>query len=336
MSDEEDENDCPECIEGLPAYMGTFADLMSLLMCFFVLLLSFAEMDVLKFKQLAGSMREAFGVQKQIEAESIPMGTSIIAQEFSPGRPEPTPINEVRQKADDRPENTLEVMCKPDSAQLNEQDGAGQPSPNTAVDMSQADMQREQQIQQTEETAQQVASVMREEISKGTVEVETQENTITIRLKDKGSFQSGSAELNYDFIPIIDMVRDVLVGLDGSIAVEGHTDNIPIDSRRFRSNWQLSSARAISVAEELFSTGQLEQSRFSVTGFADTRPLLPNDTAQNRATNRRVEIVIRQNDLARPNVIEPEYPPGLGGDSDTNDLFTEGDGGFELDPNEIF
>lgn len=336
MSAEEDENDCPECIEGLPAYMGTFADLMSLLMCFFVLLLSFAEMDVLKFKQLAGSMREAFGVQKQIEAESIPMGTSIIAQEFSPGRPEPTPINEVRQKADDVPENTLEVMCKPDSAQLNEQDGAGQPSPNTTVDMSQADMQREQQIQQTEETAQQVASVMREEISKGTVEVETQENTITIRLKDRGSFQSGSAELNYDFIPIIDMVRDVLVGLEGSIAVEGHTDNIPIDSPRFRSNWQLSSARAISVAEELFSTGQLEQSRFSVTGFADTRPLVPNDTPQNRATNRRVEIVIRQNDLARRNVIEPEYPPGIGGDPETNDLFTEGDGGFELNPNEIF
>ncbi|WP_417552944.1 flagellar motor protein MotB [Marinomonas fungiae] len=335
MSDEE-ENDCPECIEGLPAYMGTFADLMSLLMCFFVLLLSFAEMDVLKFKQLAGSMREAFGVQKQIEAESIPMGTSIIAQEFSPGRPEPTPINEVRQKADDRPENTLEVMCKPDSAELNEQEGAGQPSPSTAVDMTQADLQRQQQIQQTEDNAKQVASVMREEISKGTVEVETQENTITIRLKDRGSFQSGSAELNYDFIPIIDMVRDVLVGLEGNIAVEGHTDNIPIDSPRFRSNWQLSSARAIAVAEELFSTGQLDQNRFSVTGFSDTRPLVPNDTPQNRATNRRVEIVIRQNDLARTNVIEPEYSPGIGGDPATDDLFTEGDGGFRLDPNEIF
>ncbi|MBM6551590.1 flagellar motor protein MotB [Marinomonas ostreistagni] len=336
MSDEEDENDCPECIEGLPAYMGTFADLMSLLMCFFVLLLSFAEMDVLKFKQLAGSMRMAFGVQKQIEAESIPMGTSIIAQEFSPGRPEPTPINEVRQKADDVPENTLEVMCKPDSAQLNEQEGAGQPSPVNSVDMSQADMQREQQIQQTEETAQQVASVMREEISKGTVEVETQETMITIRLKDQGSFESGSAELNYDFIPIIDMVRDVLVGIDGTIAVEGHTDNIPIASSQFRSNWQLSSARAIAVAEELFSTGQLDQGRFSVTGFADTRPLVPNDSPTNRATNRRVEIVIRQNDLMRTNVIEPEYPQSTEAESNTDDLFTEGDGGFQLAPDEIF
>ena len=77
MSDEE-ESDCPECVEGLPAYMGTFADLMSLLMCFFVLLLSFAEMDVLKFKQLAGSLKVAFGVQSEVKADSIPMGTSII------------------------------------------------------------------------------------------------------------------------------------------------------------------------------------------------------------------------------------------------------------------
>ncbi|ADZ90280.1 flagellar motor protein MotB [Marinomonas mediterranea] len=334
MSDEE-EQDCPECIEGLPAYMGTFADLMSLLMCFFVLLLSFAEMDVLKFKQLAGSMREAFGVQKQIEAQSIPMGTSIIAQEFSPGRPEPTPINEVRQKADDRPENTLEVLCKPDTAELNEQEGAGQPSPSTFVDKSKADLEREKQIQQTEEDAQQISSVMKEEISKGTVEVETQEQTITIRLKDKGSFESGSAELNFDFIPVIDMVREVLIGVKGNISVEGHTDNIPIESRRFQSNWQLSSARSIAVAEELFATGALDQNRFSVTGFADTRPLVPNDTSANRATNRRVEIVIKQNDLSRP-IVRPGQSSASGDDNvfefDQSNL----DDTFELAPDEIF
>ena len=83
-----------EAPAGLPAWMGTFADLMSLLMCFFVLLLSFSEMDVLKYKQLAGSMRDAFGVQREINVKDIPKGTSIIAKEFSPGRPEPTPINE--------------------------------------------------------------------------------------------------------------------------------------------------------------------------------------------------------------------------------------------------
>ena len=90
----------PECKcppAGLPAWMGTFADLMSLLMCFFVLLLSFSEMDVLKFKQIAGSMKFAFGVQNKIEVKDIPKGTSVIAMEFRPGRPEPTPIDTIQQ-----------------------------------------------------------------------------------------------------------------------------------------------------------------------------------------------------------------------------------------------
>ena len=67
---DKEECECPP--EGLPAYMGTFADLMALLMCFFVLLLSFAEIDAIKFKRLAGSMRMAFGVQRVVEADQIP------------------------------------------------------------------------------------------------------------------------------------------------------------------------------------------------------------------------------------------------------------------------
>ena len=72
---------------GAPAWIMTFADLMSLLMCFFVLLLAFSEMDALKFKQLAGSMKMAFGVQRDVKAKEIPKGTSVIAKEFSPGKP---------------------------------------------------------------------------------------------------------------------------------------------------------------------------------------------------------------------------------------------------------
>ena len=91
------EEECPKCPpEGLPAWMGTFADLMSLLMCFFVLLLSFSEMDVLKFKQIAGSMKFAFGVQNKIEVKDIPKGTSVIAMEFRPGKPDPTPIESIQ------------------------------------------------------------------------------------------------------------------------------------------------------------------------------------------------------------------------------------------------
>ena len=86
---------------GAPAWVMTFADLMSLLMCFFVLLLAFSEMDVQKFKTLSGSMKQAFGVQRQIKADEIPKGTSIIAQEFSPGVPQPTPMQIIQQQTSD-------------------------------------------------------------------------------------------------------------------------------------------------------------------------------------------------------------------------------------------
>jgi len=119
MSDEA-ECDCPP--EGLPAYMGTFADLMALLMCFFVLLLSFAEMDVLKFKQIAGSMKNAFGVQSQVHVRDIPKGTSIIAKEFSPGKPQPTVIEAVMQQTIDITKETLE-FDEPDEDEPDEGQG---------------------------------------------------------------------------------------------------------------------------------------------------------------------------------------------------------------------
>ena len=98
--------------KGVPAWVMTFADLMTLLMCFFVLLLAFSEMDVAKFKQLSGSMKEAFGVQSEIEVKTIPKGTSVVAQEFSPGRPEPTALNEVRQFTIDSNRNTLDALAR--------------------------------------------------------------------------------------------------------------------------------------------------------------------------------------------------------------------------------
>ena len=90
----------------------TFADLMTLLMCFFVLLLSFSEMDVAKFKQLAGSMQNAFGVQTEIDARSMPKGTSMIAQEVSPATPQPSVLNEVRQSTMTSDLNTLDAVAR--------------------------------------------------------------------------------------------------------------------------------------------------------------------------------------------------------------------------------
>ena len=89
-------------------------------------------------------------------------------------------------------------------------------------------------------------------------------------------------------------LRGTLKSVEGDIAVEGHTDDIPINTEQFRSNWDLSAERALSVAHELFKDEEINPGRFMVVGYADTRPLAPNDDWKNRARNRRVEIVIRR------------------------------------------
>jgi len=288
MSGHDDDDECGECPAGLPAWLATFADLMSLLMCFFVLLLSFSEMDVLKYKQVAGSMTAAFGVQKEINAKDIPKGTSIIAQEFSPGRPAPTPINEVRQSTTDIDQDELKLSC-PEADESSEQES------------SKAEATRREGISalglvelKAEQAAMQAAATLSREVKNGQVEIETKGAKIVIRVKEKGSFPSGSATLRPSFIPIMARIREVLVEIKGIYTVEGHSDNVPIKTARFRSNWELSSSRAVSVAHELMIGEYLDERRFSVMGYGDTRPLVPNDNPENRSRNRRVEIVVEQ------------------------------------------
>ena len=292
MSDEDD--DLPEeAPRGIPAWVMTFADLMSLLMCFFVLLLAFSEMDALKYKQLAGSMSEAFGVQNEEKVKDIPKGTSMIAQEFSPGRPEPTPLNEVRQFTQEMTRSTLAVDCKTTDA--DEGDQAKQDKGDTASDEERIALMVEVTLQQQAEAdTDKVKEALEAEINSGKVEVESRGKKVVIRIKDNGSFPSGSATLREEFLPIMTKMREVVKQIPGQFYIEGHTDDIPISTPRFRSNWELSSSRAVSVAHELFKDDAIDQQRFTVVGYADTHPLVPNKDRLSRAINRRVEIIIEQ------------------------------------------
>ena len=290
MSEECDcEDECPECPAGIPAWVMTFADLMSLLMCFFVLLLAFSEMDALKYKQLAGSMSEAFGVQNEVKVKDIPKGTSIIAQEFSPGRPQPTPLNEVRQSTTDITQSNLEISCPDGSTEADSAKGD-----DSEDDQESAMKKLQELIISTQSDARQVAGALQEEIANGQVEVETRGRKIVIRVKEHGSFASGSATLRLGFIDVMKKMRNTLMGIEGVFTVEGHTDDIPISTARFRSNWELSAARAVSVAHELFKDDAIDPRRFTIVGHADTHPLIPNQDYASRAKNRRVEIVIEQ------------------------------------------
>ena len=149
-------------------------------------------------------------------------------------------------------------------------------------------------VRQTERDSVALASALSKEIAAGVIEIETNGRTIVLRVKDRGSFESGSASLTSDFKPVVKIIRGALKNTSGTIRVEGHTDDVPTRSSQFGSNLALSSARAVAVAQALFQDGSIEESRFTAIGYAATRPLVPNDSAEARARNRRVEIVIEQ------------------------------------------
>jgi chemotaxis protein MotB len=255
-----------------PPWIVTFADLMVLLMCFFVLMLSFSEMDPAKFKLMSGSLREAFGVQTEVTATDPPKGTSLEATEFSPGIPAETDRNEVRQHTADSDANTL--------------------------DLALAQRIREQE-QAAAEQAEQLRALFRQEIDDGKLLIRQEGSNVVIQLLEKDSFPSGSADLEPGALETLAKVGSLVDGMSGAITVSGHTDNVPVrPGGPYRSNWDLSAARAASVGHELLATG-LDPRRLMVSGHADTQPRAPNDSPANRALNRRVDITF-SNGRARP------------------------------------
>lgn len=337
MSDEEEQS-C-DCVEGLPPWMGTFADLMSLLMCFFVLLLSFSEMDAQKFKRLAGSLSQAFGVQTKLAVTDPPKGTSIIAREFSPAIPEPTPINEIWQKTEDITQSSLEFD------QANEFDiEKGQEDLEAGVEkVSDKELQErleeklEELVKETERDAAILAQALQAQIVTGEIEIETIGRKIIIRIREKGSFKSASATLTEKYFQVLEEVSAVLAKQPGRIQVQGHTDDLPIRTKRFRSNWELSSARAVSVAHALMVGNRVAENRFEVAGYAATKPLVENTNRKNRAKNRRVEIMISQGLDDELNEDDKKLLQNQEGQDMLRDLELEPPKyQFELKPNEIF
>ena len=327
----------------------TFADLMSLLMCFFVLLLAFSEMDVSRYKEMAGSMKNAFGVQREVKVREPPKGINIIAREFSPGRPEPTIMNVIRQmttqdmrinldlgkerrppvpspRAEREPDRDktgkapgqadgltdvqkkeLQQAKKVAAARLQQKLAAEQQLTNAQAQQKQAGGVDQQSLEEMvkaklaaqkrrklQRSANLISKALGREIKAGSVDVEMEGQKIIIRVREKASFSSGQAELKDAFLPILDRVAKILKDSDGKIIVAGHTDNVPIYTERFRSNWELSSARAVSVAHEMMLATKIPSDRFLIQGFADTKPMVKNNTPANRAKNRRVEIILQQ------------------------------------------
>ncbi len=244
---------------GAPVWMTTFADLMSLLLTLFVLMLTFAKMDVEKYQQLAGSMKNAFGVQyiKKlagiIEEDGGPAGIS------------------VKSKV---PKVVMELQI---DDTLGEQDVAVE-KPEVPVD----------------NLAENVTQAMAEQISKSMANVEEREGEVIVRFPGKFAFPSGTESLTSEFLIALNNLAVVIKESEGEIIIAGHTDDRPIKTDRFRSNWDLSTARANSVVQYLLEFTDVDQSRLATMGYADSRPLAANDSEENRALNRRVEVIFRK------------------------------------------
>ena len=234
-----------ECNEGAPAWMATFSDLATLLLTFFVLLLSFAEMDVVEFREMLGSVREAFGVQFERQGHIEAMSTSVVELNDSEAVPF-TPLNQ-------RQVGSLRAIER----------------------------------------------FIRERHMEGDVEVGLSDQGVVVRLKDRLAFAVGDNKLREEAEPVLMQIVELMKAFPASMSVEGHTDDVPIRNGKFRSNWELSSMRAIAVLEYLQSLGPIQVKNVSVVGHADNQPLVPNDTAEHRAQNRRVEFVFVDPDWSK-------------------------------------
>lgn len=244
---------------GAPMWMVTFADLMALLLTLFVLLLSFSELDVTRYKQLAGAMKDAFGISK------ITLLPGIIEIGGKPSRDKPVVVQPI--PIAKQPDVPIPEMKKPEKVVKPEDVEENMTLMNLKV-------------------------LMAQEIRKSEVEIEEKAGGIIVRFPEKTAFPPGRDTITDAFAPMLRKIASVIAHSGGTVVVSGHTDNAPISTERFRSNWDLSTARAVSVVHYILDNTDVPPDHVTAQGFADSRPLVPNDSPTNRAKNRRVELAI--------------------------------------------
>lgn len=149
------------------------------------------------------------------------------------------------------------------------------------------------ELDRMEKQANELEKQLEDEIRKGEIRLKKFHDKLIINIDDRISFDSGSAELKKEILPALGKIANILESYpEYKIMVEGHTDNVPIKTRQFRNNWQLSTERALSVLGYLLRKKELNRSRFGAAGYGEYNPIVPNNSAANKALNRRVDIVV--------------------------------------------
>jgi chemotaxis protein MotB len=249
-------DDQEEVEEGAPAWMATFADMSTLLLTFFVLLLSFANMDAQKFREMLGSVQEAFGVQKETFGDYMARANQAIDFSIQIGKGEESAEEQKESPAMEQVLSIIQAIFDDLGAQA---------------------------------------------------EVFMDEEGVTVRVEGRLLFTSGSAQLKSQAADVLDRVVALLKKYTFDLYILGHTDSVPIETLRFPSNWELSSARAATALRYVVGQGA-DARRLVAVGFADSRAIAPNDTPEGRARNRRVEFVFKTAESLPTGGFKPARP----------------------------
>ena len=261
--------------KGAPAWQSTFADLMNLLLCFFVMLFAMSTIDAQKFALVAASFSQTFSIfdsggSSLLEGLLINNGVSQLSQldEY---------MNTMGQAAESEEE----------SDEFKE------------FDEKVSDVQQEM-LKQNEQLAEKIDEALAEQNLTGDIDVDFTSQYVELTLNGALLFDSGKADLKAEALPLMEKVGIILQKYaESTIEVEGHTDNVPIHTARFANNNELSSARALSVFDYLVEHTNLLPANIKHSGRGEYIPVADNGTPVGRAKNRRVEIKI-YNTLAAP------------------------------------
>ena len=259
---------------GLPAWQGTFGDLMNLLLCFFVLLFSMANMDAAKFEEVAASFSQAFSVfsggemaigEGALIGDGVSQLSQLSAYVTSMG---------LAQSGEDSDENEKAVG-----------------------DMDQDELMEaaeEEQLEASAELAEKIEKALEEGEIDNMVSLNYTSQYVELTIQGSILFDSGKTEIKEDAIPVIDKVGQILESYaGGTIDIEGHTDNVPMSGGgKYANNDELCSGRALSVFYYLTEHTTLDPSKIVHTGRGQYDPIADNTTDEGRARNRRVEIKI--------------------------------------------
>ncbi|MDE5823927.1 MAG: flagellar motor protein MotB [Lachnospiraceae bacterium] len=279
---------------GTPApWMSTFSDMMTLLMCFFVLLFSMSEVDAAKFEEVAKSFQSTISIFK---AGSKAIGDGILV---SNGVSQLNMLDEYI--------NTSGKTAESDTTNEDptKQGGAAEEKLQEAaeqLDMTQEEIEslraaiaelEEEKMKLSEELAEKIEEALAESMMTDQVDVDFNADYVTLTLNGAFLFDSGRADIKSDAVPVLNKIGVLLTKYaDSDIEIEGHTDSVPLNGGRYENNNVLSSYRALAVFDYLKENAALDPGVVKHSGRGEYMPIADNTTPEGRAKNRRVEIKI--------------------------------------------